>query len=134
MNKIIYYLPRILTIAMVLFFGIFILEGFALVQIFLTLVILGITVAAWKWPKIGGCFLILLGLFFTQFFHPLLWNGLIIGGVPLLSGCLFLAEDKKLKNYYGSTKQNNFNQRRGYGDRGGYGFAVFGGGLAGGGI
>ena len=96
MNKIIYYLPRVLSALLVLFFGIFILEGFAPAHIFLTLVILGIAVTAWRWPAVGGWLLILLGIFFGWFFHPLWPNGFIIGGFALFTGVLFLLPKRKL--------------------------------------
>jgi hypothetical protein len=100
--KIIYWLPRVLAILIVLFFGIFILEGFSpefswqdsLSHLFTALVILGLTIVAWKWPKIGGWFFVILGIFFGVSFHPLWW-GFSIGSIPLLAGILFLIEKSK---------------------------------------
>jgi hypothetical protein len=99
-KKIIYYLSRGLTVLIVLFFAVFILEGFdpefgwpdALSHFFTALIVLAITITAWKWPKIGGAIFIVLGLGLMVFLHPWWWNGLAIGGLPFLSGVLFLIE------------------------------------------
>lgn len=98
MKHILYFLPRVLSLLLVLFFGIFILEGFdtgfgwgaALSHLLQTLIVLGITVVAWKWPKIGGWIFLALGVFFSVFFRPFWWNGLVFGGAVLLMGVLFL--------------------------------------------
>jgi hypothetical protein len=103
MSKIIYCLPRIISILIVLFFGIFILEGFGpgfnsqdlLSHLILALVVLAITIVSWKWPKVGGWLFVFLGILFSWFFHPLWLNGFIIGGVTLLSGVLFLIAKKR---------------------------------------
>ena len=93
-NKFLYWSPRILSILMVLFFGIFILEGLFWGQILLSFVILVIAITAWKWSNIGGCLFILLGIFFLWFFHPLWLSGFIIGGAAVLIGVLFLITSK----------------------------------------
>jgi hypothetical protein len=105
MKNIFYYLPRILSILITLFFGVFILEGFspgfglqdALSHLLQTFVVLGITIVAWKWQKIGGCLFVLLGVFFSMFFHPFWWNGLAFGGFFLLIGVLFLLPQSSRK-------------------------------------
>lgn len=102
MKKLIYYLPRIVSILMVAFFAIFILEGFGagakwqdgVFHFILALVVLLVAITAWKLPKIGGFVFIALGIFFFFFFYPFWWNGLIIGGLPLMTGFLFLRESK----------------------------------------
>jgi hypothetical protein len=113
MKKFIYYLPRALAILIVAFLSIFILEGFgpeygwqdSLMHLLVALVTLGAAITAWKWPKIGGWFFILFGLKFLLpmvFYNAQPWIGLIIDGVPLLTGILFLVEgfrkNKKEKN------------------------------------
>lgn len=103
MKKNLYYLPRILAVLVTLFFSLFILEGFgpgfgwqdSLIHFLLALVLLGTTVLAWRQPKVGGPLFTILGIGFMIFFHPFWWNGLLIGGVPLLSGLLFLSEQPK---------------------------------------
>ena len=75
MKKIIYWLPRVLAIALTLFFGVFILESFGAVFLWmdflmhsaLALIIAVITVLAWKIPRLGGWFFLLLGILFAFF-------------------------------------------------------------------
>lgn len=101
MKKFIYYLPRVLSILIIAFFAMFILEGLSpefnwqdsLAHLVLALVVLLITIAAWKWPKIGGWFFFLFGLKYLLDVFDTEWlNGLIVGGIPLLTGILFLIE------------------------------------------
>ena len=104
MKNFLYYVPRALAIIIVAFFGIFILEGFSpqfgwmdsFMHLMLALAALGATIIAWKKPKIGCWIFILFGAWFliTNFDNH--WrDGLIIGGVPLLTGILFLIEGFK---------------------------------------
>lgn len=59
----------------------------------MTLSTLGATILVWKRPKLGGWIFVLLGLmFFLLVFRQQSWYGIIIGGVLLLTGILFLAE------------------------------------------
>jgi hypothetical protein len=102
MKKFIYYLPRILSILIVSFLALFILEGFSpgfgwqdsLMHLLMALIALGATIVAWKWPKIGGWIFVLLGLkFLLMIFREPSWNnGMIIGGILLLTGILFVIE------------------------------------------
>lgn len=104
MKKIIFYLPRILSVAIVLFFAVFILGGFgpdfgwqdSAAHAVLALIALGITVLAWKKPKIGGWVFVVFGLYFLSMnLKDSRWLGaIIIGGVPLIAGILFLADKK----------------------------------------
>jgi thiol:disulfide interchange protein len=108
MKKAIYYLPRILSILIVCFFAIFILEGFgpdfgwqdSLMHGLLALVVLVVTITSWKWPKIGGWIFIVLGIrYLLGAFSSGWWWSLIIGGIPLITGILFLIQgfkDKKV--------------------------------------
>ncbi|MCK9578498.1 hypothetical protein M0R01_03335 [bacterium] len=105
MNKIIYYSSRILSIVIVGFFALFILEGFSpeftwqdsLSHLVITLVVLGATIVAWKKPVIGCWFFIILGLYYLIFISApqQYWQGILIGGIPLLTGILFLIEATK---------------------------------------
>ncbi len=106
MKKVIFYLPRILSILIVAFFAMFILEGFgpdfgwqdSVAHLAITLIILIITIIAWRWPKIGGWIFIFLGLrFFPSIFSSNWPTGLFVGGVPLIIGILFLIEGFKKK-------------------------------------
>lgn len=105
MKKIIYWLPRVLAIMLTLFFSVFILESFGnvfywinfLMHFAFAFVIAVLTAFSWKFPRIGGWFFVLLGVSSAFFFHPFLWNGALLGFVPLLIGVLFLAEGAKSK-------------------------------------
>ncbi len=101
MQKFIHYLPRVLTILIFVFFAMFILEGFgpdfgwqdSLAHAILALFVLAVTVIAWKWPKVGGWIFGLFGLFYLFKASGENWvSRLILGGVPLLIGVLFLIE------------------------------------------
>jgi len=101
MKKIIFYLPRILSILIVLFFAAFILEGFSpefgwqsgVAHLLLALVVLAITIIAWKKPKLGGGIYILfgVGLLLVSRFNP---SSLLIAIVPIITGVLFLLQKK----------------------------------------
>jgi hypothetical protein len=102
-----YWVPRILGIASALFLAVFALDVFAegydfgellialfmhLIPSFIILLFIGI---AWRWERIGGVLLIMLGLFFIWFFwHPSRWlSYLVISGPLFLTGALFLIND-----------------------------------------
>lgn len=107
MNKIIFYLSRILSIIMVAFFALFILEGFSpefgwqsgLAHFFVALIVLLATIFAWKKPKYGCWFFIILGLYYLVLiaFPNNFLQGLTIGGIPLLIGALFFIEGNTKK-------------------------------------
>lgn len=100
MNKIIYYLDRLLSIIIVGFFAIFILEGLSpqfswkdsLGHLVPTLIALAITIVAWKKPKIGGWLFVLFGIFCLVFLGANSGIGLVIALTPLVTGLLFLSE------------------------------------------
>ena len=100
MKKIIYFLPRILTLAVILLFGIFILEGLndgfnrwdLLVDSLLIFVMIGVTALAWNYPNIGGWIFVAGGFLLGLILRPWPWSGLIIGGAIMVSGVLFLME------------------------------------------
>ncbi len=102
MNKFIYYLSRGLSILIVLFFGMFILEGFdsqftwqdSFFHLLLTLIILTIALLAWRNPRIGGWLFVGIGVITALFFHPFMLTGLIISGAFLLTGLFFLIEKR----------------------------------------
>jgi hypothetical protein len=111
-GKIIYWLPRALAILVVAFFAMFILEGFdpefgwmaGLMHLLLAVIILGITIIAWKWPKIGGWIFVLFGarMLIPAFFSRELASALIVGGIPLIVGILFLIEGFKHGQHQGN--------------------------------
>jgi hypothetical protein len=107
MKKIIYYLPRILAIFIVAFFAAFILEGFSpefswqdsLAHSVLALIALFASAIAWKRPGIGGWIFVAFGAYYLlEIFRSQWWGGLIIGGIPLLAGILFLVEGSKKRS------------------------------------
>jgi len=104
MKKVIYYLPRVLSILIVCFFAVFILEGFgpdfgwhdSLMHGILAFVALMVTMLAWKKPKIGGWVFIVFDLWYFKGIMTNEWlMSLIIGGVPLITGILFLIQGFK---------------------------------------
>ena len=107
MKKIIYYLPRVLSIIIVAFFAMFILEGFgpdfgwqdSVMHLIIALIALGATILAWKKPKIGGWIFIIFGLWYFKGIMANEWLiSLLIGGIPLITGILFLIDGFKKKN------------------------------------
>lgn len=101
MKKVFYYIPRIISVLIVLFFAVFILEGFdpnfgwqsGVAHLLPTLVFLLIAIITWKHPKIGGVIYILsgVGLLFLSRFDP---DSLPIMISPLVTGILFLLQKK----------------------------------------
>ncbi len=110
-NKLLYWLPRILSLLLVAFFLLFSLDVFTegslwweiVVGFFMhnipTLVLGGITWLSWKKEKIGGIIFIILAIIFTLFFktYEILPSLLTITGIPLLIGILFLVNHYKKK-------------------------------------
>lgn len=101
MKKLLYYLPRVLSILIAVLFGVFILEGFtsgfgwadSLAHALTTLLVILATIVAWKWPKVGGFVFVLFGLMYLVMIRRGdSLSGLIFGGVPVLAGILFLIE------------------------------------------
>lgn len=108
MTKVIHWLPRVLSIIIVAFLALFILEGIgpdfgwqdSLSHLALTLAGVIVSAVAWKLPKIGGWVFVAVGLWYiVNTFSVLHWDLLIIGSVPCLTGVLFLAD-----GFVGKTK------------------------------
>lgn len=106
MKKFIYYLPRVLSILIVCFFAMFILEGIgpdfgwqdSLMHALLTLIVLTVVIVSWKKPKIGGWFFIIFSIWYLwKIFDSQWWGGLFISGVFLTTGILFLIQGFKDK-------------------------------------
>jgi len=72
----------------------------------MTLIALGATILAWKRPKIGGWIFVLLGLglMYLLFFRQQWRDGIIVGGILLLTGILFLIEGFRKGN---KNKEDN---------------------------
>lgn len=102
MQKLLFYLPRGMSILLVLFFAAFITEGFAaefgwqdsLMHLVTALLTLGMTFIAWKWPLIGGLIFFLFSIkYFLLIFSPgNLPASLIIGCTFMVTGILFMGE------------------------------------------
>ncbi|MFA5010100.1 MAG: hypothetical protein WC553_02635 [Patescibacteria group bacterium] len=101
MKKFLYWFPRGLAILVVVFLSAFILEGLgpdfgwqdSLSHALIAIVVLAVTIVAWRWPKFGGWIFVLLGGFYlVMIVKEQWWGGLVIGGVPLLVGVMFLIE------------------------------------------
>jgi hypothetical protein len=105
-KKILFWTPRILSALLALFFLSFTLEAFTpgfdwqdgLSHLIIGILVIGITVFAWKKPRVGGLFFILLGgvfLFLIRKNTAAFW---ITGLVPIVTGLLFyLSEVRKEK-------------------------------------
>ena len=100
MKTLLYYLPRILSLIIVGFFALFILEGFspefgwpsALAHLGLTLMMLVAATVAWEYPKLGGWVFLALSLSFAFLLRQDQLSSLIIAGTFLLTGLLFLVQ------------------------------------------
>ncbi len=99
MKKIIHYIPRILSIIIVGFLAVFILEAFdsnfgwqaGLTHLIVALVALIITIIAWAKPKLGGWLFIVVGLIYLlSAIQQKMWGSLLWGIIPLITGILFL--------------------------------------------
>lgn len=110
-KKILFWAPRALSILFILSISMFAMDVFGegykfpeiLVAFFMhmvpSFVLIGITVIAWKWEKVGGLIFILVGVVFTIFFktyrEPI--SFLLISGPVFLVGVLFLLNGYKEK-------------------------------------
>jgi len=108
MHRVLYVIPRSLAISITIFFAVFILEGFGpeatwidlIAHCIVAVAVLAATVIAWRWPDTGGWLFLIVGIYYLRsIFSEEWWNGLIIGGIPLLTGFLFLA-DGMLRDRY----------------------------------
>jgi len=114
LEKILYWLPRILTIVFIAFLGLFALDSFGgtepilyqiagfFIHLIPNFILIAILILAWKKPQIGGVVFLGLGAIFTIFFNTYehLLNFLFISGPAFLIGILFLfskAPNKKRK-------------------------------------
>lgn len=106
MKRARFWTPRILGILFAVFISLFALdvfgEGYAfwetmvalLMHLIPTDLIVIVLVVAWRWERIGGVLFLALGaLFFAWFGRPFEWGTLLLlTGMPLLLGVLFLAD------------------------------------------
>jgi hypothetical protein len=107
-EKILLWVPRILAICFIIFMSVFALDVFGeykfpqvllalLMHLIPALVLIGITVLAWKKPFIGGIVFLVLAGIFTIFFKlykdPI--SFLIIGIPTIITGILFILNRKQ---------------------------------------
>jgi hypothetical protein len=107
MAKPVYFIPRILSVLFVMLAAAFIAEGFtpafnwgdSLMHLAITLVVVAATIVAWRWPKFGGWFWLLIGLSVWELNirRGNVGPALIVGGLPFLTGVLFLIEGFRTK-------------------------------------
>jgi len=124
MKKLIYYLPRILSIIITAFWCAFVflshgLSFEALIESGVWAVLLVLTILSWKETLIGKLGFIILGIFYLIFiWHraPSKWMILGIAGPILLTGILFLFSKKEYKktikkSVVTSTESINFDKK-----------------------
>ncbi|MCL5431838.1 MAG: hypothetical protein M1484_01920 [Patescibacteria group bacterium] len=101
MKKIIYWLPRILSILFIAFISMFALDVFGepqwLLALFMHLIpsyfLIAITIVAWKHEVLGGFLFLVAGVALLIFTH---FEALIIGIPAFVIGALFLGNKKYL--------------------------------------
>lgn len=111
MKKILYWLPRILSIIFILFIGLFALDAFdgkeslseiiigLLMHLIPNFILIAFLIIAWKKEKAGGIIFIILSIVFTIYFHTYK-NILIFSTISFpvfLIGILFLINGLKRK-------------------------------------
>lgn len=101
LKKLLFWVPRVLSGLITLFFLVFVLEGLddwvdGLIHLTLGLLVLGFTVFAWKRPRDGGIIFMLIGGLLLIFIREE-WTTLIIWTVILITGLLFFFSSKKGK-------------------------------------
>jgi prepilin signal peptidase PulO-like enzyme (type II secretory pathway) len=103
-SKILYWIPRILTILSILFMTMFSFDVFGgnesfgmkmlgfLIHNIPVLILIAILIIAWKWEAAGGALFILASITGTLFFHSFSGNpgSLIVISPFLLTGILFI--------------------------------------------
>lgn len=95
LKNTLYWLPKVLSILLILFISIFALDVFGESQWFLALImhlipsfiLITLTIIAWKNEKIGGILFILVGIAMSFFFH---FETLFITIPTSIIGILFL--------------------------------------------
>lgn len=103
-GKLLFWTPRILTIAFILFLGLFALDVFGggqgfvktalafLIHLIPNFILLGILIVAWRWEWVGAVLFIGLGIFYlVETWGRFHWSAYAaISGPLFLMGALFL--------------------------------------------
>lgn len=103
MNKVVYWVPRILAILFIAFISLFALDVFneysgwtialaLLIHLIPSIILIIFLVVAWNWEKIGGVIFIALGIIFGFAFDAFeYWLGFLLLVLPqFIIGVLFL--------------------------------------------
>ena len=100
MKKVLYWLPRVLAILFIAFISMFALDVFGEPQWFLalfmhlipSLILIGITLVAWRHERVGGFLFLVIGLVMMSFYHSP-----IIASPAFVIGVLFLGRNYLLQ-------------------------------------
>jgi len=101
MKKLIYWLPRILSIFFIIFISMFAFDVFEtsrwfpalLIHLIPSFVLIALTIVAWKHARVGGFLFLLLGLLSIFYVQA------IIAIPSIIIGIIFLIEKYSLKKY-----------------------------------
>lgn len=100
MKKILHWTPRILSILIVIWWILFVfgshgISVVSLIESIVWIILLVVTLIAWKWERIGGLIFIFLGLLYTVLFwgrgHWTVY--LLVSGPLVVTGGLFIADE-----------------------------------------
>lgn len=112
MNKILFWLPRILMIVFILFISLFALDSFDgnetlirkiggfLIHLIPTFILTALLIVSWKLEWIGGVAFFGLGVFYIIW----AWGRFTIGTYFLISGPLFIISILFFLNWFGAKK------------------------------
>src|SRR3989344_5394376 len=104
-SRVLYWLPRILAVAIILFLGIFALDVFEqgkplwemaagfLIHLAPNFLLLIILIIAWKKEDTGGLLFMLVAEYMFLFFHNPFWVNMMLFGPIFLIGLLFVADE-----------------------------------------
>jgi hypothetical protein len=129
-TKVLYWTPRILCILAILFISLFALDSFSsersfwqnaaafLMHLIPSFTLVAVLIVAWKWEKVGGIILTIIGLAWCVFVFILnykrthavatsLLDTLLVAIPFVLAGILFiLSHNRKMKELSGVQSQN----------------------------
>ena len=119
-GRVLYWLPRGLTIIFALFLSLFALDSFVegtsflyqligfLIHLMPVYILVIFLLIAWRWELIGGVLFFAVGIFFTIFFNTYehLMSLLFISSPVFIIGALFI-----LSKYHGIKKQKKHGKK-----------------------
>lgn len=100
MKNMLYWLPRILAIALICFFSIFALDVFTqpkwitalFIHLIPSFILIVLTIISWKHERLGGFLFLGVGLVIAVFFHSF-----SLAILPAIIGMVFLVSDNTMK-------------------------------------